>query len=402
MRRPSGSGEMWLSMEVFRTTSTLTAWMVLGVHSGHGGDLRYSDPGRHDAGFGSEPVRDMIRLLCWEGYDSPRVLERFERRSSTRVHARTLLSDAESAHDLLAGRTACDVLNINNAWIRGSLHPAGLVRELDPGRFEPHFERMLPRFGRLYRWARDPEGALIGICQRFGPFNLVVNTNRIDRASAEDQGFELANEPAARPYGILLYEDFNLFHVCIGAGLDPFSPLSDNEIARFEATARRWFGGAAIVSDDHVELNRALVDGAIDFYVSGGVYTASPARLAGHLEVRAVTPRAGPIGGRGGIVFTEITSVLETAPRAGAAEDFLEYLLEPETAFRAAFAERTANPVAQMGIPEVFERFSARELEAIQWDDLEEDIARCADYDLMPEHAVLLSRLRSAVRAEHA
>ena len=49
-----------------------------------------------------------------------------------------------------------------------------------------------------------------------------------------------------------------------------------------------------------------------------------------------------------------------------------------------AHAERTANPVAQMGTPEVFERFTARELEAIPWDGLEEDIARCADYDLMP------------------
>ena len=344
----------------------------------------------------------MLRLFCWEGYDSPRVLEPFEHRGSTRVHARTLLSDAGTAHDLLAGRTACDVLNINNAWIRGSLHPAGLVRELDPERFEPHFEHMLPRFRRLYRWARGAEGTLIGVCQRFGPFNLVVNTNRIDRASAEDQGFELANERAPRPYGILLYEDFNLFHICIGAGLDPFSSLSEDEVARFETTARRWFRGAAVVSDDHFELNRALVDGAIDFYVSGGVYTASPARLAGHLVVRAVTPCTGPIGGRGGIVFTEITSVLRTAPPSGEAEDFLEYLLEPETAFRAAFAERTANPVAQMGIPEVFERFSARELEAIQWDDLEEDIARCADYDLMPDHSALLPRLRSAVRAQRA
>ena len=340
----------------------------------------------------------MIRLLCWEGYDSPRVLERFERRSSTRVHARTLLSDAETAHDLLAGRTACDVLNINNAWIRGSLHPAGLVRELDPGRFEPHFERMLPRFDRLYRWARDPERALIGICQRFGPFNLVVNTNRIDRASAEDQGFDLANEPAPRPYGILLYEDFNLFHVCIGAGLDPFSRLNEDEKTRFDATARRWFRNAAIVTDDHFELNRALVEGAIDFYLSGGIYTASPARLAGHREVRAVTPRSGPIRGRGGIVFTEITSVLEGATRSGEAEDFLAYLLEPDTARRVALAERTANPVAQMGMPEVFARFTAPELDAIQWDGLEEDVARCADYDLMPDHAALLPLLRNAAR----
>ena len=262
----------------------------------------------------------MIRLLCWEGYDSPRVLEPFERRHSTRVHPRTLLCDAGTAEDLLAGRTTCDVLNINNAYISGSLHPAGLVRSLDPERFEPLFERMLPRFSRLYRWARDSEGALIGICQRFGPFNLVVNTNRIDRASAEDQGFELANERAPRPYGILLYEDFNLFHLCIGAGLNPFSPLGDDEKARFDATARRWLGGAAIVSDDHFELNRALVDGAIDFYLSGGIYTASPARLAGRLEVRAVTPRSGPIEGRGGIVFTEITSVLEAVSNPEEAE----------------------------------------------------------------------------------
>ena len=338
----------------------------------------------------------MIRLLCWEGYDSPRVLNPFERRSATRVVARTLLSDAGTAEDLLRGRATCDVLNINNAWIRGSLHPGGLVRPLDPERFEPYFERMLPQYSRLYAWARDGTGSPIGICQRFGPFNLVVNTNRIDRASAEDQGFELANERSPRPYGILLYEDFNLFHVCIGAGLDPFSRLSKDAKTRFDATARRWFHGATVVTDDHFELNRALVDGTIDFYVSGGIYTASPARLAGHPEVRAVTPRSGPIGGRGGIVFTEITSVLETAPGTGEAEDFLEYLLEPETARRVALSERTANPVAQMGMPEVFERFTARELDAIQWDGLEEDIARCADYDLMPDHADLLRRLRNA------
>ena len=344
----------------------------------------------------------MIQLLCWEGYDSPRVLDRFERRRSTRVRARTLLSDAGTAEDLLAGRTTCDVLNINNAWVRGSLHPDGLVRALDPPRFEPYFERMLPQFDRLYAWARDAEGALIGICQRFGPFNLVVNTNRIERESAEDQGFELANERAPRPYGILLYEDFNLFHVCIGAGLDPFSPLGEDGKARFDATARRWFGGATVVTDDHFELNRALVDGTIDFYLSGGIYTASPARLAGHGEVRAVTPRSGPIRGRGGIVFTEITSVLETAPQSGEAEDFLEYLLEPETARRVALTERTANPVAQMGMPEVFDRFTAGELDAIQWDGLEEDIARCADYDLMPDHADLLPLLRDAVRTAPA
>ena len=339
----------------------------------------------------------MIHLRCWEGYDSSRVLAPFERRLSTRVHARTLISDAGASGDLLAGRgAACDVLNINNAYVRGALHPAGLVRGLDRERFEACFDRMLPGFSRLYRWARGNDGAFIGICQRFGPFNLVVNARRIDRASAEDQGFDLANDTPPRPYGILLYEDFNLFHVCIGAGLNPFSRLGPDGHARFDATARRWFRNATLISDDHFELNRALIDGAIDFYLSGGIYTASPARRAGHLEVLAVTPHAGPIRGCGGIVFTEITSVLASAPRSGEAESFLEYLLEPETAYRVALAERTANPVAQMAMPEVFQRFTARDLEAIQWEALEEDVARCADYDLMPDHATLIPVLRRA------
>ena len=64
--------------------------------------------------------------------------------------------------------------------------------------------------------------------------------------------------------------------------------------------------------------------------------------------------------------------------------------MEPETAWRVALTERTANPVAQMGRPEVFERFSARDLDAIQWDSLEEDVSRCADYDLVPDHAARL------------
>ena len=76
--------------------------------------------------------------------------------------------------------------------------------------------------------------------------------------------------------------------------------------------------------------------------------------------------------------------------------------MEPETARRVALTERTANPVAQMGIPQVFDRFTARELDGIQWDGLEEDIARCADYDLVPNHAALLPVLRNAVRTAPA
>lgn len=347
------------------------------------------------------PDRQQMRLLCWEGYDTESFLKPFESANHVDVHAETLLSDADTARRLADGEhDQWDVLNINNAYVRNFLHPRGLIAELDPERFGSQLECLLPQFRRLYRWMYSDRGALIGICQRFGAFNFVVNTRRISRASAEDQGFDLANDPAVRGrFGILTYEDFNIFHICIGTGLNPFVVLTDDEEVRFERTANNWFTAASLVSDDHHCLNRALVDGQIDFYLSGGVYTASPARLAGHHEIRAVTPRRGPMDGRGGIVFTEITSVLDHGSTSPFAPAFLEYQLSPEAARRIAFAEGTCNPVAQMGGPAVFNAFSRAQLDTIQWDSLEEDIDRCADYDLVPNHATLLPRMRAAMAA---
>ena len=57
----------------------------------------------------------------------------------------------------------------------------------------------------------------------------------------------------------------------------------------------------------------------------------SPARLAGHTELRAIAPRHGPIDGRGAIAFAEITAVLanpnHTAADTELSESFLEYEL---------------------------------------------------------------------------
>lgn len=339
-----------------------------------------------------------LRILCWQGYEEPEITGPFADRHGIRIESRTLVSDADTSARLRRGEAKhWDVLNINNAHTRRTLYPDGLVRPLDQARFSPCLEHLLPAFSRLFRWAQGDDGALIGICQRFGAFNLVVNTRRISRELAEDQGFELANQPEhGRRFGILAYEDFNVFHVCIGAGLNPFQPMSAEQRHRFELTARAWHRDAALVSDDPVRLNRALVDGDIDFYLSGGVYTASPARLAGRGEVLAVTPRRGPIDGRGGIAFAEITSVLAGSRQPQAAEAFLEYLIEPAVAARVAMASGTCNPVAQMADPKVMARFSKRQLDAIQWESLAQDIDRCADYDLVPDGAALLDILGSA------
>ena len=74
----------------------------------------------------------------------------------------------------------------------------------------------------------------------------------------------------------------------------------------------------------------------------------------------------------------------------------------PEVAARIAQHAATSNPVVQMADPAVFKAFSVDELEIIQWDQLEEDMQRCADYQLMPSHAEVRRLWQSAIRDARA
>lgn len=336
-----------------------------------------------------------LRMLCWEGYDAESIVERYRKQYALDLDAETLLSDATTAQRLCQGELEqWDILNINNAYIRDFLYPRGMIKSLDRERFAHYQQSIHPVYADLLPYSFDAEGNLIGIGQRFGPFNLVVNTDAISRASAEDQGFELAHDSANQSrFGILDYPDFNVFHFCLGAGLNPFTELDESALARFEATAVAWYQAARHVSDDHHFLNRCLIDRSIDFYLSGGIYTASPARLDGQLNIVAVTPLQGPIDGKGGIVFSEITAVLDHPRAHPLAETFLQFMLEPDTAVEIAFIDGTCNPVAQMGDPQVFNAFDRNQLAAIQWDGLEADLARCAPYQIPPQNDRLLGIL---------
>jgi spermidine/putrescine transport system substrate-binding protein len=63
-----------------------------------------------------------------------------------------------------------------------------------------------------------------------------------------------------------------------------------------------------------------------------------------------------------------------------------------------AFAEGTFNPVAQMANPQCFGLFTTEELEAIQWDSLDEEMARSVEYDIVPDYDKLLDLMTIARR----
>ena len=159
------------------------------------------------------------------------------------------------------------------------------------------------------------------------------------------------------------------------------------------------FKGAKLVGDI-ATMNQALVSGEIDFHLTGGTYSASPARADGILNIRGITPKKGPMeGGKGGISWIEITSIGQQSGALAARRRVPRNMSRiPKMAHTVAFAEGTFNPVTQMGNPECFKLFTKEELDAIQWDSLEEEMARSVEYDIVPDYDKLLDIMTAAKR----
>lgn len=341
-----------------------------------------------------------LNILCWEGYNSAQVLDPFRSAKGATVRAESLTNDPTMINRLRAGETGTwDLINVNNPWARKVMAPENLIKPLPKAEFEPYFDKMLSDFKAPYRWAMSEDGAeLLGMAQRFGPYSFVVDTDKISRASAEEQGWDLFNDAGlAGRYGILESDDWNVFNMFMVAGINPFSTHTPEEMAKFKEVTERVIKGAKMIGDI-ATMNQALISGEIDLHLTGGTYSVSPARADGFLNLRAITPRKGPIDGKGGISWIEITSTVNNPNLSPLALEFLKYVQEPEMAHTVAFAEGTFNPVAQMGNKACFDLFTPDELEAIQWDSLEEDMALSAEYDIVPDYDAALEILTAAKR----
>ncbi len=344
---------------------------------------------------------DALALLTWDAYADPRLLEMWREQTGTPIRYEIHISDPTSVNRLRAGETnVWDFVNLNNPWAREILWPENLIYDLPRDRFEPLYAQMFEKFAMPYDWALSKDGNnLLGVVQRFETFDFVVNSDVISPEMAKDEGWDLFNNPDfANRYGILAYEDWNVMDICMGAGIHPFKPKTEADFAKFEETARRWINNARLITTDFVQLNLAMLNGEIDLYFTGGTYTASSARAEGATNIYAITPNSGPADGKGGINWIELNSAVANPNRKEAAFDFLEWIATPDAAEIIARGNGNLQPVSQMAQDEVLSRFSAEELDAIQWDEFDQRIANAVEFDIVPDYDRLYDICSTAVR----
>ena len=343
-----------------------------------------------------------LSLLTWDAYADPNLLDLWRSTTDVDVRYEIHISDPTSVNRLRAGETdVWDFINVNNPWARNVMHPAGLIRPLPRDRFDPLYGAMKEKFQLPYKWALSEDSEdLLGVVQRYETFDFVINPDVIAPATAKDEGWDLFNNPDfAGRYGILAYEDWNVMDICMGAGVHPYMDKTEEDFAKFEATANMWIENAAFITTDFVQLNLAILNGEIDLYFTGGTYTTAAARLEGVTELYAITPNSGPADGKGGINWIEMNSAVNNPDFLDATFDWLEFITTPDAAEMVARGNGNLQPVSQMSQPELFNRFSAEELAAIQWGEFDERIANAVEFDIVPQYDQLYDIYTAAMRA---
>jgi spermidine/putrescine transport system substrate-binding protein len=361
--------------------------------------------------------RTDLNVHAWEGYTEEPVLNPFSEQTGASVNAQMLISDPAAVNNLRSGGTSTwDVINLNNAWQRKQLYPEGLILPLDKTKFEPLYAMNVPGFQWPYHWAMDQAGEqLLGMIQRYGPSAMAVNSDLISPDTVESGGYMEMIEGAAGQYGILDYENWVIMHTCMAAGFTPFRKHTPDEMAAYEELIFKVFSNAKKVSDDQAALARDMITGEIVGTFPGSVYTVSAPRNEGESQIVCVVPREGPEetktadrpDGQSGIIWIEVTSLVANPSPTPLAEAFLIYCHTPEAAYNvAAKSPGTLNPVVQMGAPEVLDRFTSDELDAIQWGEdgswLNELCLRCVDFDINPDYDAMHDLYTQAKRSRGA
>ncbi|MGR3783544.1 MAG: ABC transporter substrate-binding protein [Albimonas sp.] len=354
-----------------------------------------------------------LNLHSWEGYTEEPVLDPFSTQTGANVNPQMLISDPSAVNNLRSGGTnTWDIINLNNAWQRKILYPNDLIVPLDKAKFEPLYAMNVPEFAWPYKWAMADDGALLGMIQRYGPSGVAINSSLIDAAEIEDGGYAALIDGHAGEYGILDYENWVIMHACMAAGFSPFRKHTEAEMAAYEEMIFKVMKNAKKISADAAALARDMITGEIVGCFPGSLYSVSAARMEGMSEITCVLPKEGieetktdadPMG-KSGIIWIEVTSLVNHPEPTPLAEAFLIYCHTPEACHRvAAMAPGTLNPVVQMGDPAVLELFSQDELEAVMWGadgaELKTLVDRCIDFDINPDYDAMHDMYTEAKRS---
>ena len=303
-----------------------------------------------------------MNFMCWEGYDSPRILKPFESAHDVDINV-DLITDSAGGFAKLAagGYRHFDVVTSDSPWI-ARMGPAGICEYLDDEGFADTYAQFYEEFQAPFAPLQH-DGRSTGLPTRWGWVGPTVNTeyDSLETWSSYDPCFD----PAYRDrICVLNWGDWPIMPMALHAGINPYKELDDAELREIRKVLRALFNNTRAVVGDLSTAQKGLLDGSFRILVGSGTYATSALRKAGHDHIKSIVPEPKD-GLNQGIVWMEATGIPKEPSSREVARAFIKHLVSPETAVKLAWMDTTCNLVPNR---EAEKLFSQEQKHALQMD----------------------------------
>jgi spermidine/putrescine transport system substrate-binding protein len=267
----------------------------------------------------------VLNLLCWTEYVPGSVTDGFTKKTGVRVVAENYNSNEQMLALLRDKPNHYDLVQPSQAYVEGLIQSGGL-EAIDAARI-PNLRNLDPQFRGL---PHDPEGKF-SVPWMAGTVGIVVNTE------AAKEPIRTWSDVFSGKYRgrIVAVNDQREMVAWALASLGlPITNIDNNSLARTEPVLRQWLPQIAVFDSDSP--HTALLDGHA---VIGIVWSGEAALLwQKDRKFQYVLPK------EGAHMFLDSLAIPAGAPHRAAAEDFINYCLEPEVSVSISKEYPYTNP----------------------------------------------------------
>lgn len=295
------------------------------------------------AGFaGRARAAESLNYMCWEGYNTPAILEPFQKANDTSVSIDLITDSAGGFAKLAAGAYKdFDLVSSDSPWI-ARMGPAGICRFIEDADFAAQYAEFYPQFRAPFTPLQH-EGKATGLPTRWGWVGPTVNT-KFDKLETWSSYAPVFDSAYRDKICLLDWGDWPIMPLVLYAGVNPYEELDQAALDEVRKVLRAAFKNTRAIVADLSIAQKGLIDGSFRALIGGGTYATSSLRLAGHDYIQSIVPE--PRNGlKQGIIWMEATGLLDNGKNSQLAADFLKYIVSPEVAVKLAITDATCNLV---------------------------------------------------------
>ncbi|AAZ24525.1 ABC transporter substrate-binding protein [Colwellia psychrerythraea] len=330
-------------------------------------------------------IEHVLRYMCWEGYNNPRVITPFEKQHNVQLDIELIVDSPTGFSSLISEKyNSFDVVSIDSPWAR-LMEENDLCHLLD-------FDEFKEEYGNLYTQFYDrfmspiSNGKISGIPTRWGWIGPTINT-----AYTNEKEFESYAPFFDRKYhgkiGIMDWGDWPIMPIALYAGIDPYKKLDSHELDEIRKVVRALFKNNPVFIRDLSLAQKALLDGSIKSMIGTGTYLSLSLRKAGFLQIKTVVPE--PINGlKQSIIWVEKTVVMAKNNNIELSKKLLKHLVSTKAALDISLTDYACNLSTNRLVEDLY---SEKQREIFQLDEVKRVWNKSVFHELSPSIGTLLA-----------